>query len=583
MIDIGYTIESREPRAESREPRAESREPRAESREPRAESREPRAESREPRAESREPRAESREPRAESREPRAESREPRAESREPRAESREPRAESREPRAESREPRAESREPRPRRGSPPSTSAPLRAPLLRSVADFPAAGAPAASVCPDTGEAGRSVSGVFRRLGFAVRRGTGGRATRARSGLCAAAGLLLAFAAFLALPLQAQAQTIQTLVSNTGQTSNFNLAVGVSGSNTFAQALGFTTGDNTNGYTLSSVEVSFNASFDSTDEVRVSIYGADASGKPGSSLHVLVNPSSIPDAVQINSFNAPANATLAKETVYFVVVEAPTGTFAITGTSSAAEDSGKANGWAINDTRHDRFSDSGSWSLGGSNTKPKIAVKGTAKAPSTDATLSDLVVNDGTTDLTLDPTFVSGTFAYTTDVASSVEEVTLTATPNTGASVSAVTLGGTAIADTDFTDGITVPSLIVGENVIVVTVTAEDTTTMKTYTVTVTQEAPTITAPAIVTGGVQVRSMPIATPDTYGLGETIEITVTFDHAVTVDTSGGTPRIQFRFDGAVNQVGRVQQRFGGHGPGVHLCGAVRRHGRRWHLA
>ena len=40
--------ESREPRAESREPRAESREPRAESREPRAESREPRAESREP-------------------------------------------------------------------------------------------------------------------------------------------------------------------------------------------------------------------------------------------------------------------------------------------------------------------------------------------------------------------------------------------------------------------------------------------------------------------------------------------------------------------------------------------------------
>ena len=33
--------------------------------------------------------------------------------------------------------------------------------------------------------------------------------------------------------------------------------------------------------------------------------------------------------------------------------------------------------------------------------------------------------------------------------------------------------------------------------------------------------------------------------DTYGLGETIEITVSFDNAVTVDTSGGTPRIQFR--------------------------------------
>ena len=56
-----------------------------------------------------------------------------------------------------------------------------------------------------------------------------------------------------------------------------------------------------------------------------------------------------------------------------------------------------------------------------------------------------------------------------------VTTVTLTATPtDDGASVSAVTLGGTAIADTDFTDGITVPSLVEGANVIVVTVTAED-------------------------------------------------------------------------------------------------------------
>ena len=54
----------------------------------------------------------------------------------------------------------------------------------------------------------------------------------------------------------------------------------------------------------------------------------------------------------------------------------------------------------------------------------------------------------------------------------------------------------------------------------------------------------TVTVPAIVTDGVQVTST-AATGDTYGLGETIEITVTFDNAVTVDTSGGTPRIQFR--------------------------------------
>ena len=116
---------------------------------------------------------------------------------------------------------------------------------------------------------------------------------------------------------------------------------------------------------------------------------------------------------------------------------------------------------------------------------------------STDATLSALTVNDGTTDLTLAPAFVSATIAYTTDVASSVEEVTLTAeTTDTGASVSMVTLAGNEIADDDFTDGmITVPSLAEGANVIVVTVTAEDATTMKTYMVTVTREATTSTDP----------------------------------------------------------------------------------------
>ena len=73
------------------------------------------------------------------------------------------------------------------------------------------------------------------------------------------------------------------------------------------------------------------------------------------------------------------------------------------------------------------------------------------------------------------------------NVRNAVTTVTLTATPtHTGASVSAVTLGGTAIIDTDFTDGITVPSLAEGDNEIVVTVTAEDGTTTQPYPVTVT-------------------------------------------------------------------------------------------------
>ena len=104
---------------------------------------------------------------------------------------------------------------------------------------------------------------------------------------------------------------------------------------------------------------------------------------------------------------------------------------------------------------------------------------------STDATLSTLTVNDGTTDHTIDLT----TTPYTQTVGNTVTTVTLTATPaHTGASVSAVTLAGGTIDDDVFTDGITVPSLIEGANVIVVTVTAEDGVTVRTYTLTVARE-----------------------------------------------------------------------------------------------
>ena len=119
-----------------------------------------------------------------------------------------------------------------------------------------------------------------------------------------------------------------------------------------------------------------------------------------------------------------------------------------------------------------------------------------AQTPSTDATLSALTVNNGTNDLTLVPAFAPGTYVYAAIVGNAITTVTLSATVNDdGAEVSGVTLGGTAIADSDFTDGITVPSLVVGDNVIVVTVTAEDDATTQTYTITVTRV--TATTPVV--------------------------------------------------------------------------------------
>ncbi len=109
---------------------------------------------------------------------------------------------------------------------------------------------------------------------------------------------------------------------------------------------------------------------------------------------------------------------------------------------------------------------------------------------STDATLSGLALTAGTDTVDLNETFASATEDYTASVGNAVDTITVTPSfTDSGASVTEVTLGGTAIADTDFTDGISVPSLVVGANTIEVEVTAEDGTTTKTYTVVVTRAA----------------------------------------------------------------------------------------------
>ena len=98
------------------------------------------------------------------------------------------------------------------------------------------------------------------------------------------------------------------------------------------------------------------------------------------------------------------------------------------------------------------------------------------KDASTDATLSDLtLVDNNGTAITPSPAFSSATTEYTASVGAAVTSVTLTGTKSYGgAEVSGVTLAGTAITDDDFTDGITVPSLVAGDNLVEVTVTAED-------------------------------------------------------------------------------------------------------------
>ena len=103
---------------------------------------------------------------------------------------------------------------------------------------------------------------------------------------------------------------------------------------------------------------------------------------------------------------------------------------------------------------------------------------------STDATLSRLSLGTG---VTLDPTFAPGTTSYTAAVGNAVDEVTVTTT-DTNATPEFLDASDTTLDDAGTAAGHQV-ALAVGDTVFKVKVTAEDTTTTKTYTVTVTRAA----------------------------------------------------------------------------------------------
>ena len=123
-------------------------------------------------------------------------------------------------------------------------------------------------------------------------------------------------------------------------------------------------------------------------------------------------------------------------------------------------------------------------------TRCDVTVTITDNDPSTDATLSGLAVNDGSTDLTLDPTFVSGTTSYTAAVGNAVDEVTVTpTTTDTNATIEYLDGDDATLDDADTAKDDFQVAEAEGDNVIKVQVTAEDTTTTQTYTVTVTRAA----------------------------------------------------------------------------------------------
>ena len=201
-------------------------------------------------------------------------------------------------------------------------------------------------------------------------------------------GAILAAALLLGSPAPSDAAEI-VLVSNTGQRAYGGTPVGA-----YDHAQGFTTGKNTLGYVLTSIELQVHTA-PANGTLTVSVREADEQDPSDTVLYTLTNPGDL--GTGLRKFTAPANSTLNAETTYFVHM-----TFAVGGnptqpqwglTDRTTEDSGAYDGWSIANVRHSRPTGSSvTWS-NGTDARIKIKVKGENRAPAAPVNLSATVGN----------------------------------------------------------------------------------------------------------------------------------------------------------------------------------------------
>ncbi len=125
----------------------------------------------------------------------------------------------------------------------------------------------------------------------------------------AAALALVAFAALSTMPAQAQNATV-VLVRNINEADSTTYHGQLAD---YKHAQTFTTGDNADGYTLSSIAFDFEVSnvFPASG-VAISLWSVDSAGEPSAELVDLTGPASPSNGV--NTFTAPSGTKLLKET-----------------------------------------------------------------------------------------------------------------------------------------------------------------------------------------------------------------------------------------------------------------------------
>ena len=310
---------------------------------------------------------------------------------------------------------------------------------------------------------------------------------------------MFAFAALLATSMSALAATPVTLVSNIDQSD--------SAQSRGIHAQPFTTGSNSAGYELTSVNVQLGDPVPSAGDIVVEILSHN--GGPGSTLATLTNPATLTKD-SANTFTVPASdqLTLDAKTTYYVLIyhaddDDGGSTVIVSGvtttrfgiivgrTYSKSEDSGAAPGWSIGNRRYYKAHYDDSWSV---NTIrfARIAIRGT-RLLSDDATLSDLSLSHGSITVPLNRAFDAVTTQYTASVAYGVSSLTVTPTTNEmNATVGYFDASDTDLDDADANTPNHQVNLERGPNTLRVKVTADDGNTTETYTVVVTRERPTV-------------------------------------------------------------------------------------------
>ena len=278
----------------------------------------------------------------------------------------------------------------------------------------------------------------------------------------------------------AEAQTERILVSNTavGNDDTANTS-----GNDHAQL--FHTAGHTGGYTLTKVRV--NSEDDEGDDFDVEVCEEDGSADEfpsttASDCTALTAPSDFTAGLVLFTH---AGLALSANTNYVVVIkQRGTGSVRFKSTTNTGEDTSLGlSGWSIKDKFY--WKSGSTWMIkSGSNEALRIVVSGyeVAAVVVTDATLSALSVSGAT----LSPAFDAATTTYSTTVANSVSQVTITETKSEStATVEYLDGSDNTLTDADTMTADFQRNLSVGTNTVKVKVTAPDTTTTETYTVNV--------------------------------------------------------------------------------------------------